>query len=56
MIEQMTSRHESRPEMQWIEMDVLDLQFGEEFDLVIDKGGSITPTVRAYDLADVSTH
>jgi hypothetical protein len=35
----MAARHTSRPEMQWLEMDVLDLQFGEgEFDLVVDKG------------------
>lgn len=35
----MRERHTSRPEMTWLEMDVLDLQFGEdEFDLVVDKG------------------
>ena len=39
VITQMKERHASRPEMQWIEMDVLDLQYGEEeFDLVVDKG------------------
>lgn len=35
----MKEKHVSRPEMTWLEMDVLDLQFGEEeFDLVVDKG------------------
>lgn len=34
----MKARHTSRPEMTWLEMDVLDLKFGEEFDLVVDKG------------------
>lgn len=36
----MQSRHEGeRPGMSWLEMDVLDLQFGEgEFDLLVDKG------------------
>lgn len=36
----MQERHvEKRPEMTWLEMDVMDLKFGEnEFDLVIDKG------------------
>ncbi|OXB33709.1 hypothetical protein J007_06636 [Cryptococcus neoformans] len=40
VIEQMQERHvEKRPEMTWLEMDVMDLKFGEnEFDLVIDKG------------------
>lgn len=40
VIEQMAARHTSRPEMTWLEMDIFDLQFGEEFDLVIDKGTS----------------
>lgn len=35
----MAARHTSRPEMTWLEMDIFDLQFDEEFDLVIDKGG-----------------
>lgn len=36
----MQERHaEKRPEMTWLEMDVMDLKFGEnEFDLIIDKG------------------
>jgi len=39
LIAQMKEKHVSRPEMTWLEMDVLDLQFGEEeFDLVVDKG------------------
>ncbi|AFR98749.2 hypothetical protein CNAG_06520 [Cryptococcus neoformans var. grubii H99] len=40
VIEQMQERHvEKRPEMTWLEMDVMNLKFGEnEFDLVIDKG------------------
>jgi len=39
LITQMRQRHTSRPQMTWLEMDVLDLQFGEdEFDLVVDKG------------------
>ncbi|KAL0240466.1 hypothetical protein I308_106260 [Cryptococcus tetragattii IND107] len=40
VIEQMQERHsEKRPEMTWLEMDVMDLKFGEnEFDLIIDKG------------------
>lgn len=39
LIAQMKEKHASRPEMTWLEMDVLDLQFGEEeFDLVVDKG------------------
>ena len=39
LIAQMREKHASRPEMTWLEMDVLDLQFGEEeFDLVVDKG------------------
>jgi len=41
LIAQMKEKHASRPEMTWLEMDVLDLQFGEEeFDLVVDKGQS----------------
>lgn len=37
----MKERHaEKRPEMEWLEMDVLDLKFGEEFDLIVDKGAS----------------
>ncbi|WVF69944.1 hypothetical protein IAT40_004729 [Kwoniella sp. CBS 6097] len=39
VIDQMKERHTSRPLMEWHEMDVLDLQYGEEeFDLVVDKG------------------
>jgi hypothetical protein len=38
VIDQMAARHTSRPDMTWLEMDIFDLQFGEEFDLVIDKG------------------
>ena len=39
LITQMRERHTSRPEMTWLEMDVLEMQFGEdEFDLVVDKG------------------
>ncbi|WVQ92509.1 hypothetical protein IAS59_006320 [Cryptococcus gattii] len=40
VIEQMQERHaEKRPEMTWLEMDVMDLKLGEnEFDLIIDKG------------------
>ena len=35
----MKERHISRDKMQWLEMDILDLQFEDEsFDLVIDKG------------------
>jgi ubiquinone/menaquinone biosynthesis C-methylase UbiE len=35
----MKERHTSRERMQWLEMDILDLQFEDEsFDLVIDKG------------------
>jgi ubiquinone/menaquinone biosynthesis C-methylase UbiE len=36
----MQRRHgDIRPEMEWVEMDILDLRFGdEEFDLVVDKG------------------
>lgn len=39
-IEQMIQRHgEARPEMEWLEMDVMDLTFGDgEFDIVVDKG------------------
>lgn len=41
VIEQMTHRHQDRKGMEWLEMDVLDLKFGEEeFDLIIDKGKS----------------
>lgn len=38
LIDQMKQRHASRPGMEWLEMDVLDLKLEEEFDLVIDKG------------------
>ncbi|KAL1406245.1 hypothetical protein Q8F55_007939 [Vanrija albida] len=38
LIEQMKVRHEGRPGMEWLEMDIMDLKFGEEFDLVVDKG------------------
>lgn len=36
----MSERHsELRPKMTWLEMDVLDLQYGDgEFDIVVDKG------------------
>lgn len=39
-IEQMTARHgEARPEMKWLEMDVMNLTFGDnQFDMVVDKG------------------
>jgi 2-polyprenyl-3-methyl-5-hydroxy-6-metoxy-1,4-benzoquinol methylase len=38
VIEQMKARHaESRPKMSWLEMDVTDLKFEDEFDAVIDK-------------------
>lgn len=37
----MREKHSAREGMEWIEMDVLDLQYQEdEFDLVIDKGKS----------------
>jgi len=37
----MAERHsEARPGMEWVVMDILDLKFGEEFDIVVDKGGS----------------
>lgn len=40
----MKEKHASREGMTWLEMDVLDLQFGEdEFDLVLDKGQSQPP-------------
>ncbi len=44
VIEQMKARHSaSRPEMTWLEMDVLDMKFEDEpFDLVIDKGECIS--------------
>ncbi|ODO07656.1 hypothetical protein L198_01237 [Cryptococcus wingfieldii CBS 7118] len=40
VIDQMRERHsEARPEMTWLEMDILNLQFADdEFDLVVDKG------------------
>jgi ubiquinone/menaquinone biosynthesis C-methylase UbiE len=39
VIDQMREKHSSREGMEWLEMDVLDLQYKEEeFDLVIDKG------------------
>ncbi|KAK4683701.1 hypothetical protein P7C73_g6532, partial [Tremellales sp. Uapishka_1] len=40
LIATMAARHSDlRPEMKWLEMDVLDLQFEEgDFDLVVDKG------------------
>jgi len=39
VIEDMKERHISREKMQWLEMDILDLQFEDgSFDLVIDKG------------------
>jgi hypothetical protein len=36
----MISKHgESKPEMEWLEMDIRDLKFdSESFDVVIDKG------------------
>lgn len=38
VIQQMKERHAvTRPQMTWLEMDVTDLTFGEEFDVVIDK-------------------
>jgi len=45
VIEDMKERHMSRERMQWLEMDILDLQFEDEsFDLVIDKGMTTTIT------------
>jgi hypothetical protein len=42
VIEDMKERHASRDRMQWLEMDILDLQLEDEsFDLVIDKGMSM---------------
>jgi hypothetical protein len=40
LITQMISRHaETRPAMQWLEMDIRDLKFEEgDFDVVLDKG------------------
>jgi hypothetical protein len=40
----MIARHQqARPEMKWLEMDVLDLKFSDgDFDLVVDKG-SLSP-------------
>jgi len=40
VIDQMRRRHkERRPEMEWLEMDVRDLQFADQsFDVAIDKG------------------
>lgn len=44
VIEQMRERHkETRPTMDWHEMDVRDLKFGDStFDVAIDKGLCIT--------------
>ena len=42
VIQQMSERHSDKVDMQWVEMDVLDLKCGEEeFDIVIDKGAII---------------
>jgi len=39
IIERMSARNHSRPEMQWLVMDIRDLTFEDEtFDVVIDKG------------------
>ena len=40
IVNQMKERHqESRPEMEWLEMDVRELKFGaSSFDVAIDKG------------------
>jgi len=39
VIESMRARNHSRPEMQWLVMDIRDLTFEDEtFDVVIDKG------------------
>nr|XP_018265602.1 uncharacterized protein I303_01972 [Kwoniella dejecticola CBS 10117]OBR87760.1 hypothetical protein I303_01972 [Kwoniella dejecticola CBS 10117] len=39
VIDQMRERHTARPNMKWLEMDILNLGFqDEEFDLVVDKG------------------
>ncbi|WVQ69170.1 uncharacterized protein L199_007386 [Kwoniella botswanensis] len=40
VIDQMKDRHSvSRPKMEWLEMDILDLGFEDEsFDMVVDKG------------------
>lgn len=44
----MKERHISRDKMQWLEMDILDLQFEDgSFDLVIDKGKQDHTPVRA---------
>lgn len=49
----MKERHISRVGMEWLEMDVLELQFEEEFDLVIDKGESLPKVVCLNDRADL---
>ncbi|RDB23661.1 Methyltransferase-like protein 13 [Hypsizygus marmoreus] len=39
VVEQMRKRHRERPEMEWHEMDVRNLQFDDDsFDVAIDKG------------------
>ncbi|KAL7418997.1 hypothetical protein Q5752_006681 [Cryptotrichosporon argae] len=38
VIAQMRARHAGRPHMEWRVMDVLALEYGEEFDVVVDKG------------------
>ncbi|WRT64846.1 uncharacterized protein IL334_001782 [Kwoniella shivajii] len=39
VIDQMKSRHSARTKMEWLEMDILNLDFqDEEFGLVVDKG------------------
>lgn len=39
VIEQMRRKHETRPGIEWHEMDVRSLEFGDDtFDIVIDKG------------------
>lgn len=52
----MKEKHVAREGMTWLEMDVLDLKFGEdEFDLVLDKGLSAS-FVLASAIADETRH
>jgi hypothetical protein len=37
----MSERHSAqRPHMTWLEMDIMDLKFTDEFDIIVDKGES----------------